>query len=78
MKAAKSPLTTILMAFSLALTSVESNAGESAKQPTGEEKNQLSPANQTIAGERTDRAASLTCATEIRHLTGLGLIIRAR
>jgi uncharacterized protein (TIGR02246 family) len=47
MKAAKLPLTTILMAFSLALAGVASNAGESAKLPAGEQKNQSSPANQT-------------------------------
>jgi hypothetical protein len=53
MKAAKLPLTTILIAFSLALAGVESNAGESAKQPAGEQKNQSSLVNQTTAGERT-------------------------
>jgi uncharacterized protein (TIGR02246 family) len=47
MKAAKLPLTTILMAFSLALAGVASDAGASAKQPAVEQKNQSSPANQT-------------------------------
>src|SRR3984957_2608842 len=47
MKAAKLSLTTILMAFSLALAGVASDAGASAKQPAGEQKNQSSPANQT-------------------------------
>ena len=39
MKAAKLPLTTILMAFSLALAGVASNAGESAK-PAGRRANE--------------------------------------
>jgi uncharacterized protein (TIGR02246 family) len=47
MKAAKLPLTTILMAFSLALASVASDAGASAKQSTDEQKNQSSPTKQT-------------------------------
>ena len=47
MKAAKLPLTTILMAFSLALAGVASDSGASAKQPAGEQKNQSSPADQT-------------------------------
>ena len=47
MKAAKLPLTTILMAFSLALAGVASDAGASAKQPASEQKNQSSPAGQT-------------------------------
>jgi hypothetical protein len=71
MKAAKLPLTTILIAFSLALAGVESNAGESAKQPAGEQKNQSSLVNQTTAGERTGLAASRTRATGIRQATGM-------
>jgi uncharacterized protein (TIGR02246 family) len=47
MKAAKLSLTIILMALSLALAGIASDAGASAKQPAGEQKNQSSPANQT-------------------------------
>jgi uncharacterized protein (TIGR02246 family) len=47
MKAAKLPLTTILMAFSLALAGVASDSGASAKQPASEQKNQSSPGGQT-------------------------------
>src|ERR1700732_2973082 len=49
MKAAKLPLTTILMAFSLA--GVASDAGASAKQPASEGKNQSSPADQTTGDD---------------------------
>ena len=51
MKAAKLPLTTILMAFSLALAGVASDAGTSAKQPASEQKNQSSPADQTTGDD---------------------------
>ena len=51
MKAAKLPLTTILMAFSLALAGVASDAGASAKQPASEQKNQSSPADQTTGDD---------------------------
>ena len=47
MKAAKLPLTTILMALSLALAGVASDAGASAKKPAGEQKSQSSWANLT-------------------------------
>jgi uncharacterized protein (TIGR02246 family) len=47
MKAAKLPLTTILMALSLALAGVASDAGASAKKPAGEQKSQSSSANLT-------------------------------
>ena len=47
MKAAKLPLTTILMALTLASAGVASEGRTSAKQPAGEQKNQSSPANQT-------------------------------
>ena len=46
MKAAKLRQTTILMAFSLALAGIVSEAGASAKEPADEQKNQLSPAKQ--------------------------------
>jgi uncharacterized protein (TIGR02246 family) len=51
MKAAKLPLTTILMAFSLALAGVASDAGTSAKQPASEQKSPSSPADQTTDDE---------------------------
>jgi uncharacterized protein (TIGR02246 family) len=51
MKAAKLPLTTILMACSLALAAVASDSGAPAKQPAGEQKNQLSPSDQTTDDE---------------------------
>jgi len=51
MKAAKLSLTTILMAFSLALAGVASDAGASAKQPASEQKNQSSPADQTTGND---------------------------
>jgi uncharacterized protein (TIGR02246 family) len=51
MKAAKLPLTTILMAFSLALAGVASDAGTSAKQPASEQKSPSSPADQTTHDE---------------------------
>ena len=47
MKAAKLPVTTILMAFSLALAGVAFDAGASARQPASEQKNQSSLADQT-------------------------------
>ena len=47
MKPIKLALTTILLAFSLALASAASDAGAPAQQPAGEEKNQSSPADQT-------------------------------
>ena len=46
MKAAKLRQTTILMAFSLALAGIVSEAGASATEPADEQKNQLSPAKQ--------------------------------
>src|SRR6478672_3000874 len=64
MKPAKLPLTTTLIAFLVALTGVESNAGESAKQPAGEQKNQSYPTNKATAGERTGRAASAPAPPE--------------
>src|SRR5246500_4728916 len=48
MKTAKYPLTTIIIAFSLASAGAAFGAGAPAKQPAGEEKNQSS------AGETTD------------------------
>ena len=51
MKAAKLSLTTILMAFSLALAGVASDADASAKQPASEQKNQSSPADQTTGDD---------------------------
>jgi SnoaL-like domain len=51
MKAAKLPLTTILMASSLALAAVASDPGAPAKQPAGEEKNQSSPSDQRTDDE---------------------------
>ena len=51
MKPAKMPLTTILMAFSLTLAGVASDAGASAKQPASEQKNQSSPADQTTGDD---------------------------
>ena len=51
MKAAKLSLTTILMAFSLTLAGVASDAGASAKQPASEQKNQSSPADQTTGDD---------------------------
>jgi uncharacterized protein (TIGR02246 family) len=47
MKAAKYPLTTVIIAFSLALAGAAFGAGAPAKQPAGEEKNQSSSAGQT-------------------------------
>jgi hypothetical protein len=46
--------TTILMAFSLALAGVASDAGTSAKQPASEQKSPSSPADQTTDDETTD------------------------
>jgi uncharacterized protein (TIGR02246 family) len=51
MKAAKSPLTTILMACSLALSSAASDAGAPAKQPARDEMNQSSAEYQTTGDE---------------------------
>jgi uncharacterized protein (TIGR02246 family) len=51
MKAAKLPLTTILMASSLALAAVASDPGAPAKQPAGEQKSQSSPSDQTTDDE---------------------------
>jgi ketosteroid isomerase-like protein len=51
MKAAKSPLATILMACSLALSSAASDAGAPAKQPAWEEMNQSSAEYQTTGDE---------------------------
>jgi hypothetical protein len=51
MKAAKLPLTTILMAFSLALAGGASEAGASPTQPAREQKDQSSPADQATGDE---------------------------
>ena len=70
MKAAKLPLTTILITFTLALACVASDAGTSTKQAASEQKSPSSPAGQTTDEEGRKYAEAYNKG-DVKTLAGL-------